>query len=71
MPDATPAHDTASVGDVVAEPMSGLPIEVPAVDVDPLPLSGAGGPAGGPVAGEVLDAFNQPIPLMDQTGHDK
>ena len=70
MRDATSAHDSSTVGDVIAEPMSGAPIEVPAADVDPLPLSGAGGPAGGPVAGEVLDAFNQPIP-MDQIEHDK
>ena len=28
---------------------------------DPLPLAGAGGPVGGPVAGEVLDALNQPV----------
>ena len=30
-------------------------------DRDPMPLAGAGGPVGGPVAGEVLDALNQPL----------
>ncbi len=35
--------------------------------VDPMPLSGAGGPVGGPVAGELLDALNQPIPMVDET----
>ena len=37
------------------------PSEAP-VAPDPLPLSGAGGPVGGPVAGEVLDALNQRLP---------
>ncbi len=31
------------------------------VPADPMPLAGAGGPVGGPIAGEVLDALNQPL----------
>ena len=42
-----------------AAPESG---PAPAVDADPIPLPGAGGPVGGPVAGEGLDALNQPLP---------
>ncbi len=41
------------------------PSEAP-VAPDPLPLSGAGGPVGGPVAGEVLDALNQRLPASEE-----
>lgn len=50
----------ARPGDAPSEPSEAT------VDPDPLPLSGAGGPVGGPVAGEVLDALNQPLPASEE-----
>ena len=52
--------------DAKPEPESATP-EL-AAPPDPLPLAGAGGPVGGPVAGEVLDALNQPVLPPEEAG---
>jgi hypothetical protein len=56
---STPDSEARS-GEATSEP-SGAPVAP-----DPLPLSGAGGPVGGPVAGEVLDALNQQLPSSEE-----
>lgn len=56
-PDPTPGEQPPPVTDAAAESTT---------DVDPMPLAGAGGPMGGPVAGEVLDALNQPVSPPDE-----
>ena len=38
--------------------------ETPA-EAAPMPMAGSGGPVGGPVAGEVLDALHQPLSAPD------
>jgi hypothetical protein len=52
--------DPSESGDTGAE-AAPVPVEP-----DPISLAGAGGPVGGSVAGEVLDALNQPLPPPEE-----
>jgi hypothetical protein len=56
-----PAASTPQPDDPSAGPDPSAEADESAAEADPVPLPGAGGPVGGPVAGETLDAFNQPL----------